>query len=654
MSDDALTFTMVPKKGFFGIGKSKAECFTCPKEIYPQLKEEFNLSSENLQQDATLVINEQGFPLMIRLINMNRSKVRKLLPSKLGKRETMQFSWKSHSETQKAIKKLLSKSYETLQTDHNAKVEPVTFYYLGNGSYGLNSKYPGKIERNTDVNSNELNSFDDFIIPIWQILNQYDELSKYQIDDMVASQLALTDEQKSILHKDGPRTSFDYRMSWARTYLKQAGVSTNPKRGFWKNTELGKNMKSLDIDWVKLRVTEFQKSKNQKLEIGSQTIVKQGINVNNGELRINVPSNFVSKKIKLADDNTKATARLKVTSVEFKQDFNAFFGNWHPMNTYGLNKVESLLFLQDIKTEFTRSSTYREVSRSMYRQLSYTVENLDDNRIDLHPVFDNSSCYLKGDSEAWQLIRAICLPKITDLSIKVKNKNEDGSIDFVISPSRRVGDDVSVQEKITAVKGQRNNPSKFNVGDEFDIADGRVRIQYIDSKSGVNMLDVIMYHYIHENGDLDGIVMTMDEKQFQKSITQKIRSDAGKKAARTKGAKKQKRSDAAKKAARTRAKNKQKRADAAKKGALTRRINKNKRTIPNDLKDRIWQRDKGMCQANYRIDSRFDKTTGEVCGSKEFLEYDHIVPFSKGGKTTYRNLQLLCRTHNRMKSDKDL
>ena len=371
-------------------------------------------------------------------------------------------------------------------------------------------------------------------------------------------------------------------------------------------------------------------------------------------MRINIPSNFVSKKIKLADDKTNATARLKVTSVEFKQDFNAFFGNWHPMNTYELDKVESLLFLQDIKSEFTRSSTYREVSRSMYRQLTYAVENLDDNRMDLYPVFDNSSCFLKGDSEAWKLIRAICLPKITDLSIKVKNKNEDGSFDFVISPSHRVEDNVSVQGKITALKGQRKNPSKFNVGDEFDIADGRVRIQYIDSKSGANMLDVIMYHYVHENGDLDGIVMTMDEKQFQKSITQKIRSDAGKKAARTKAAKKQKRSDAAKKAARTRAKNKQKRSDAAKKGALTRRINKNKRTIPNDLKDRIWQRDKGMCQANYRIDSRFDKTTGEVCGSKEFLEYDHIVPFSKGGKTTYRNLQLLCRTHNRMKSDKEL
>ena len=74
------------------------------------------------------------------------------------------------------------------------------------------------------------------------------------------------------------------------------------------------------------------------------------------------------------------------------------------MNTYELDKVECITIL-DIKSEFTLSSTYREVSRSMYRQLTYTVENLDDNRMDLYPVFDNSGCYLPSISEAWQLIR---------------------------------------------------------------------------------------------------------------------------------------------------------------------------------------------------------------------------------------------------------
>ena len=79
-----------------------------------------------------------------------------------------------------------------------------------------------------------------------------------------------------------------------------------------------------------------------------------------------------------------------------------------------------------------------------------------------------------------------------------------------------------------------------------------------------------------------------------------------------------------------------------------------KRTIPQDLKDLVWKRDGGVCQANWRIDGSLDKNTNERCDSNEWLEFDHIVPFSEGGKTVYRNLQLLCRKHNRMKGAREL
>lgn len=61
------------------------------------------------------------------------------------------------------------------------------------------------------------------------------------------------------------------------------------------------------------------------------------------------------------------------------------------------------------------------------------------------------------------------------------------------------------------------------------------------------------------------------------------------------------------------------------------------RYIPQSVKNNVWNRDKGQCVE---------------CGSKEFLEYDHIVPFSKGGANTERNLQLLCEKCNRKKSAK--
>lgn len=46
---------------------------------------------------------------------------------------------------------------------------------------------------------------------------------------------------------------------------------------------------------------------------------------------------------------------------------------------------------------------------------------------------------------------------------------------------------------------------------------------------------------------------------------------------------------------------------------------------------------------------------GEVCSNctaTELLEIDHIVPVSKGGGNNYKNLQLLCRQCNRIKSNK--
>ena len=68
-----------------------------------------------------------------------------------------------------------------------------------------------------------------------------------------------------------------------------------------------------------------------------------------------------------------------------------------------------------------------------------------------------------------------------------------------------------------------------------------------------------------------------------------------------------------------------------------RKKGENKREpIPQDIKDKVWNRDGGKCV---------------LCGSQYNLEFDHIIPFSKGGATSYRNLQLLCETCNRKKSD---
>ena len=59
--------------------------------------------------------------------------------------------------------------------------------------------------------------------------------------------------------------------------------------------------------------------------------------------------------------------------------------------------------------------------------------------------------------------------------------------------------------------------------------------------------------------------------------------------------------------------------------------------IPEDVRFFVWRRDGGKCAK---------------CGGKENLEFDHIIPFSKGGSSTEKNIQLLCEKCNREKSDK--
>jgi 5-methylcytosine-specific restriction endonuclease McrA len=44
-------------------------------------------------------------------------------------------------------------------------------------------------------------------------------------------------------------------------------------------------------------------------------------------------------------------------------------------------------------------------------------------------------------------------------------------------------------------------------------------------------------------------------------------------------------------------------------------------------------------------------TDGARCPSKFQLQFDHVVPFSKGGGSNLENIQVFCRVHNDFKSN---
>jgi hypothetical protein len=56
--------------------------------------------------------------------------------------------------------------------------------------------------------------------------------------------------------------------------------------------------------------------------------------------------------------------------------------------------------------------------------------------------------------------------------------------------------------------------------------------------------------------------------------------------------------------------------------------------IPERVRHEVWRRDRGCCVE---------------CGSRTRLEFDHIVPVSRGGSGTARNVELRCESCNRRK-----
>jgi restriction system protein len=68
-----------------------------------------------------------------------------------------------------------------------------------------------------------------------------------EIVEKVIELQGFTEEQQAVPHGDGPSTEIEYRLAWARTYLKGMGALNNSERGVWSTTELGRTMTPEDV-----------------------------------------------------------------------------------------------------------------------------------------------------------------------------------------------------------------------------------------------------------------------------------------------------------------------------------------------------------------------------------------------------------------------
>ena len=58
--------------------------------------------------------------------------------------------------------------------------------------------------------------------------------------------------------------------------------------------------------------------------------------------------------------------------------------------------------------------------------------------------------------------------------------------------------------------------------------------------------------------------------------------------------------------------------------------------IPEEVRLFVWSRDDGRCVR---------------CGAEEDLQFDHVIPFARGGGNAPENIQILCGACNRAKGD---
>jgi restriction system protein len=94
-----------------------------------------------------------------------------------------------------------------------------------------------------------------------------------EIDERVIERENFSEEQLAVLHNEGPRSELEYRLAWARTYLKGMGALASASRGVWETTSLGRELSEDEIEplWRKYKTARRadRSRKRRGADIGS-------------------------------------------------------------------------------------------------------------------------------------------------------------------------------------------------------------------------------------------------------------------------------------------------------------------------------------------------------------------------------------------------
>lgn len=99
---------------------------------------------------------------------------------------------------------------------------------------------------------------------LWPTLQAVTALGGSGSNDEIVEEVLVrghfSEQQQAVLHGDGPQTELEYRIGWARSYLKGMGLLINSARSVWSLTEAGRAAEEHEIEQLhRAYVTDARK-----------------------------------------------------------------------------------------------------------------------------------------------------------------------------------------------------------------------------------------------------------------------------------------------------------------------------------------------------------------------------------------------------------
>jgi restriction system protein len=126
----------------------------------------------------------------------------------------------------------------------------------------------------------DLPTFDRLMNPVIQALKQLGGSGTVEeINNKVAEITGLSDEQLEIIHDadKGSQTEIEYRLAWARTYLKKYDVLENSSRGVWALTTKGRQLDQVNPQAVRRFVQNQNKQAKPVVSIEESELAEPDV-----------------------------------------------------------------------------------------------------------------------------------------------------------------------------------------------------------------------------------------------------------------------------------------------------------------------------------------------------------------------------------------